>query len=172
MNNNLISLNNDLVEELNHRILGRNNGYGNNEVLLNQRSRPTKYMLPLETIKPICNKSIINYNNNNSHNPNSLNSPWSGFVSNINNESILRNQVYALQKSPNANYVPSSNSELYNSTIFNNNINNTNINNNNINNNNSNSLFPALFKEPNVYSNSSNEINFFNNHTRQQLKDS
>ena len=180
MNNNLTSQNSDLVEELNYRILGRNNGYGNSEVFINPRSRPTKYMMPLETIKPICNKNILNYNSttsNNTLNPNSLNSPWSGFVSNINNESILRNQVYALQRAPEANYVPSSNSDLYNSTISPNMSPNISIGNNiplplsfdkqyeTINNNLQNNLQNINYSENNLGV-------IFNNDTRQQLKDS
>lgn len=46
-------------------------------------------------------------------NPGNAQSPWSGFASNINVESELRNQIYALQKCSQAVYVPSSNSDLY-----------------------------------------------------------
>jgi len=60
MTNNLSSCNIDVVEELNGRILERNNGYGTNNVLLGQRSQPTKYVLPLDTIKPNCNTPILN----------------------------------------------------------------------------------------------------------------
>jgi hypothetical protein len=47
-------------------------------------------------------------------NPGNDVAPWSGFASNINLESELRNQVYALQKCSQAVYVPSSSSDLYN----------------------------------------------------------
>lgn len=47
-------------------------------------------------------------------NPGNSESPWSGFASNVNVESELRNQIYALQKCSQAVYVPSSNSDLYN----------------------------------------------------------
>ena len=47
-------------------------------------------------------------------NPGNTQSPWSGFASNINKESELRNQIYALQKCSQAVYVPSSKSDLYN----------------------------------------------------------
>jgi hypothetical protein len=47
-------------------------------------------------------------------NPGNTQSPWSGFASNINLESELRNQIYALQKCSQAVYVPSSKSDLYN----------------------------------------------------------
>jgi len=46
-------------------------------------------------------------------NPGNTQSPWSGFASNINVESELRNQIYALQKCSQAVYVPSSHSDLY-----------------------------------------------------------
>lgn len=46
-------------------------------------------------------------------NPGNTQSPWSGFATNINKESELRNQIYALQKCSQAVYVPTSNSDLY-----------------------------------------------------------
>jgi hypothetical protein len=46
-------------------------------------------------------------------NPGNTQSPWSGFASNINVESELRNQIYALQKCSQSVYVPKSNSDLY-----------------------------------------------------------
>jgi hypothetical protein len=39
--------------------------------------------------------------------------PWSGYASNVNVESDLRNQIFALQKCSQAVYVPSSSSDLY-----------------------------------------------------------
>ena len=46
-------------------------------------------------------------------NPGNTTSPWSGFSSQVNVESELRNQIYALQKCNQAVYVPSSRSDLY-----------------------------------------------------------
>ena len=46
-------------------------------------------------------------------NPGNTQSPWSGFASNINVESELRNQIYALQKCSQSVYVPNSTSDLY-----------------------------------------------------------
>ena len=46
-------------------------------------------------------------------NPGNTQSPWSGFASNINVESELRNQIYALQKCSQSVYVPNSSSDLY-----------------------------------------------------------
>ena len=53
------------------------------------------------------------YNVHSTFNPGNTQSPWSGFATNINTESELRNQIYALQKCSQATYVPSSNSDLY-----------------------------------------------------------
>jgi len=90
--------------------------------------------------------------------------PWSGFASNINTESELRNQIYALQNCSQATYVPDSNSTLYKyewkSEPYQ-----------------SSQPFPNLFKEENF-----NDFNpnpnpniigyaLFNNATRQQVKD-
>ena len=53
------------------------------------------------------------YSVNEVFNPGNTQSPWSGFASNINTESELRNQIYALQKCSQAIYVPNSSSDLY-----------------------------------------------------------
>jgi hypothetical protein len=53
------------------------------------------------------------YNVDKVFNPGNTTSPWSGFSSNINLESELRNQVFALQKCSQADYVPKSTSDLY-----------------------------------------------------------
>ena len=50
-------------------------------------------------------------------NPGNTQSPWSGFVANINKESELRNQLFALQACSQNVYVPSSDSDLYQSTM-------------------------------------------------------
>ena len=46
-------------------------------------------------------------------NPGNNTGPWSGFASSVNTESMLRNQIYALQKASQSAYVPSSHSDLY-----------------------------------------------------------
>lgn len=89
--------------------------------------------------------------------------PWSGYASNVNHESELRNQIFAIQDCSQAAYVPSSKSSLYNVKW-----NNTN---------NPQQPFPNLFKNeqfspcnPNMYP---DKVGFglFNNATRQQVKD-
>jgi hypothetical protein len=96
--------------------------------------------------------------------PGNDSAPWSGYASNVNNESELRNQVYALQSCPQAFYIPSSNSSLYN-VSWKNNINH------------GNQPFPNLFTEEPINTYTSNNINnndigyaLFNNNTRQQLR--
>ena len=54
------------------------------------------------------------FNTNTVFNPGNTQSPWSGLASNINLESELRNQIYALQSCSQSVYVPNSNSDLYN----------------------------------------------------------
>ena len=58
-------------------------------------------------------KKLPTYNIHNQFNPGNTVSPWSGFASNINIETELRNQVYALQKCSQSVYVPNSKSDLY-----------------------------------------------------------
>jgi hypothetical protein len=54
------------------------------------------------------------YNINTMFNPGNRKAPWSGFTSRVEDESILRNQIYPLQKSnAETTYVPSSTSDLY-----------------------------------------------------------
>lgn len=48
------------------------------------------------------------------YNPGNDFGPWSGYASNINDESDLRNQIFALQSCSQASYIPSSKSSLYN----------------------------------------------------------
>jgi hypothetical protein len=47
------------------------------------------------------------------YNPGNDKGPWSGYASNINHESELRNQIFALQNCSQAVYIPSSKSNLY-----------------------------------------------------------
>lgn len=54
------------------------------------------------------------YNPEQTFNPGNTFGPWSGYASNVNRESVLRNQIYALQKCSQSVYIPSSKSDLYN----------------------------------------------------------
>jgi hypothetical protein len=96
------------------------------------RNIPSKILQPYVDVRPVMTKysyfpivdprkevqvplvQLPTYNVHSVFNPGNTESPWSGFASNINKESELRNQIYALQKCSQAVYVPSSNSDLYN----------------------------------------------------------
>jgi hypothetical protein len=59
-------------------------------------------------------QAIPTYDIETTFNPGSAQAPWSGFANNINNESRLRNQFYALQRGAGqSSYIPSQNSSLY-----------------------------------------------------------
>lgn len=77
----------------------------------------TKYtVLPIVNHRTPAKEQVTQqpvYNINTTFNP-GTGAPWSGFASEINTESILRNQVYAIQKCSQAVYVPKSSSDLYN----------------------------------------------------------
>ena len=99
------------------------------------------------------------------YNPGNDGGPWSGYASNINNESALKNQVFALQSCPQSTYIPSSTSSLYQVKWQNNN------------NNNLQQPFPTLFEDQTFTLTNPNphpdKIGFglFNNATRQQVRD-
>lgn len=97
------------------------------------------------------------------YNPGNDSGPWSGYASNVNHESELRNQIFALQDCSQAAYVPSSKSSLYQVQWQNKNK--------------PEQPFPDLFNNQNFCPVNPNpnpdKIGFalFNNATRQQIKD-
>ena len=167
---------NDVVEEINKRMFSRNIASGNLDTLLDPRPQPTKYVLSSVNNHPVCRSQKFYHKNPKDFNPGTRLGAWSKFASNINDESILRNQVTANQKYPQGTFVPNSTSDLYNSTMPRN----------------SNGIVEAAF--PNLLNGdivpqknqgnlgASNKTNLshlqnlgknlFNNATRQQLKDS
>ena len=145
------------------------------------RNLPSEFLQPYLSVRPVMTKyslmpiidprAPINvplnqqpvYDVHNVFNPGNTQSPWSGFASNINQESILRNQVFALQECSQSVYVPISNSDLYQFSFKPDKSGN------------SHQPFPDLF-----YNQKFNEFDpnpervahgTFMNHTRQQLKD-
>ena len=108
-------------EEDNRRIYDRNIPSAKLQPYLDVRPVMTKYSyLPIvDPRRQLDTKlnELPTYNINSTFNPGNDMAPWSGFASNINTESILRNQIYALQSCSQSEYVPSSNSDLY-SDIF------------------------------------------------------
>tara|TARA_Y100000389_G_scaffold176497_1_gene188054 strand:+ start:3161 stop:3664 length:504 start_codon:yes stop_codon:yes gene_type:complete len=105
--------------------------------------------------EPIYNSETVFY-------PGTSKPHFNGFASNIDNESTLRNQFFALQRGDKHLYVPNSNSDLYENNLD---IKNHNLNLDNL----------ILFKKEHFQDfnpNISNKIgyNIFNNSTRVQLK--
>ena len=52
---------NDLVNEINQRILSRNMASGNLDVMLDPRPQPTKCVLPFQNVYPPCRSKILHY---------------------------------------------------------------------------------------------------------------
>jgi len=104
-------------EEMNKKIYNRNIPSHPLQPYLDVRPVLTKYdYFPIvDSRKEIVEKleDLPVYNIAATFNPGNRSSPWSGFASNVNLESELRNQVYAIQKCSQSVYVPSSKSDLY-----------------------------------------------------------
>lgn len=102
---------------INQKIYERNIPSHNLQPYLNVRPVMTKYsILPIvdprkETPYPLTQVPI--YNIHKSFNPGNAQAPWSGYSSNINVESDLRSQIFALQSCDQSVYVPKSTSDLY-----------------------------------------------------------
>jgi hypothetical protein len=104
-------------EETNGRIYDRNIPSNVLQPYVDVRPVMTKYSyFPIVDPRKKVDVSLIQlptYNVNRVFNPGNTQSPWSGFASNINKESELRNQIYAIQKCSQSVFVPSSKSDLY-----------------------------------------------------------
>jgi hypothetical protein len=100
----------------NDRIYNRNIPSQPLQAYLNIRPTTTKYCI-LPILEPrVANKvPMTQFPTYSSQifNPGNTVSPWSGFASNVNIESQLRNQIYPLNKCNDDVYVPNSNSDLY-----------------------------------------------------------
>ena len=160
----LYTCNHERVDELNNRIAERNipskelqpqfsirpcaTKYGYMPIL-DQYKKPT---IPLNSYTPYSTKAVFN--------PGNAQAPWSGFCNNVNTESQLRNQFFALQKCEQSEFVPSSTSDLYQTKIDYTPQQQT---------------HPMLFDKPDLAPFNPNVHNLgnslFNNHTRYQLKD-
>ena len=104
-------------EQTNTRIYDRNIPSQMLQPYLDVRPVMTKYShFPIVDPRKELNVKLTQlptYNSQTVFNPGNTQSPWSGFASNINLESELRNQVFALQKCDQSVYVPNSSSDLY-----------------------------------------------------------
>jgi hypothetical protein len=156
----------DIHKQTNQRIYNRNIPSQMLQPYIDVRPVLTKYSyFPIVDPRKNINvplQQMPTYNLNKVFNPGNTLSPWSGFASNINVESELRNQIFALQKCSQATYVPSSNSDLYNYKFQTKTINNP---------------HQLLFENPSFNSfnpnPNPNEIGagLFNNSTRVQIRD-
>lgn len=153
-------------EELNSRISSRNIPSGPLQPQLSLRSVSTKYAhLPVmdRRAKPTVEiERLPTYNVTKTFNPGNAQAPWSGFAANVNVESTLRNQFFALQKCEQSNFVPPSTSDLYQVTVDAGKP--------------MHQPFPQLFQEQNFEQFNPNECgvgkNLWGNFTRQQRLDS
>jgi hypothetical protein len=106
------------TEELNQRIAYRNMPSSPLQPQFDIRPQSSKYAkMPIvdrrENHQELI-KVIPTYDIGVTFNPGSAQGPWSGFATNINNESRLRNQFYALQKGAGqSSFIPSKESDLY-----------------------------------------------------------
>lgn len=155
------------TEELNNRLSERNVPSGQLQAQFNIRPTSTKYeMLPIfdrRAIPTVSIQTMPTYNVGSTFNPGTAQAPWSGFASNINDESRLRNQFYALQRGAGqACYIPPKNSDMYEAHVFTNGQELT-------------QPFPSLFDKQQFEAFDpcpiGNGINFFDNCTRQQIKE-
>lgn len=150
-------------QQLNQRISSRNVPSEPLQPIYSSRPVSTKYSkLPvIDQYKQATVPLAIapNFNVGTIFNPGNAQAPWSGYANNVDVETILRNQTFALQKGDKAFYVPATSSDLYNVEVYGRH---------------EQQPFPGLFTietlepfNPNTY-NLGNDI--FNNSTRQQLK--
>lgn len=103
------------TDTINYRTYIRNIPSQTLQAYLPSSPVPTKYQLmPIvderkQSKVPV--KQMPVFNIQKTFNPGT--GPWSGYSSNVNRESELRNQIFALQSCSQATFVPSSKSDLY-----------------------------------------------------------
>jgi len=161
--NKLYLCNQERSRQLNDRITARNAPSAPLQPQYSMRPVLTKYsIMPILDQRATPTVSIgeyPQYNLETTFNPGNAQAPWSGFSSNINTESTLRNQFFALQNCEQSEYVPSSKSDLYNVRIPENYVKQP---------------FPDLFNRQQFCLHNPNEHNiankFFNNSTRTDVK--
>jgi hypothetical protein len=155
---------NERTDALNNRISSRNIPSAPLQPFYYQVPVSTKYgyMPILDQSKPatVPLNSYPIFSPHVTFNPGNNMAPWSGFSNNINIESTLRNQFFGLQDCQQAEYVPSSSSDLYKNYIPPKPIKQP---------------FPGLFKREVFDHRNPNRHNlgnhFFNNNTRNEIKD-
>jgi len=111
-------LSSDKTDTINRRFYQRNIPSDSLQPYFSTRPVSTKYSyMPIIDPKKKQTKVLVDqkctYNISKTFNPGSGKGPWSGYSSNVNDESILRNQIYAIQSSSQSVYIPDSRSDLY-----------------------------------------------------------
>jgi hypothetical protein len=116
--NKLYICNQERARQLNDRISDRNIPSAPLQPQYSMRPVLSKYsvmpILDQRATPSVSMGSFPVFNPEQTFNPGNAQAPWSGFSSSVNTESILRNQVFALQNCERAYYVPSSKSDMYN----------------------------------------------------------
>jgi hypothetical protein len=159
---------NQRTEELNARLTQRNIPSQQLQSSFGIRPVSTKYAsMPLIDRREIPTVPIQKrpaYNVEQVFNPGNAQGPWSGFANNVNTESQLRNQFFALQRGAGQGlYIPSKNSDMYESKMKP--IMDTTLQ----------QKFPYLFEKPSFEPfhpcPENMGLNMFDNCTRQQVKE-
>jgi hypothetical protein len=158
---------NERVDEINERIYGRNRSDYPLRPNFNPRPVPTKYSLfPIINRRAESSVPIYEYPEHSvetNFSPATRKGPPQGYLTNVDIETILRNQTVAIQHGADqGTYIPSSDSELYKVSV----VSSPSI-----------QPYPNLFYQPNLYTNIPSSLvnssigkkNFFN-HTRTQLR--
>ena len=105
------------TDTINYRVSIRNIPSQTLQPYLDARPVSTKYsIMPIVDPRKMINvplKQHPTFDMQNTFSPGNDFGPWSGYSSNVNRESELRNQIYALQDCNQSVYVPSSKSDLY-----------------------------------------------------------
>jgi hypothetical protein len=155
--------NHDRDDEINRRIYDRNVPSANLQPQYSIRPTSTKYgymqVLDQYNKSTVPLKSYSSYSTTQTFNPGNAQAPWSGYSNNVNVESTLRNQFFALQNCEQSTYIPSSTSDLYNTKVEYTQQKQT---------------HPLLFEQPEFNTFNPNSMNIansiFNNHTRYDVK--
>ena len=156
------------TEELNNRLSERNIPSANLQPQFSLRGISTKYaLMPVLDRRQHSNvplNIIPTYDSYATFNPGNAMAPWSGFAANINSESKLRNQFFALQRGGGqSTYIPGSKSDMYEVNIPHSNENQAE------------QSFPHLFEKPTFdkfdpcFTGGGSSM--FENCTRQQMKE-
>ena len=120
--NGLLLCDDPRTREINERLLARNVPSHVMKPEFSARPQATKYSyMGIVDNAQSANVPLRNYTNyevTTTFNP-GTSAPWHGFANQVNTESSLRNQFFALQKCDQAKFVPSSAGPLYNHNTVN-----------------------------------------------------